>query len=597
MGRADYSYLLRQKGSALAGYQRRMVSELQRRGATLADVQGVQLDVMGKVVEATFDAVLTIKPDGRIETANAAAARTFKYSIDQLTGLPVAKILPHFNELVAAENVHYAVGLGHRETVGNVYDGKQFPVDIVIDVARIGANSLLVLVARDITELREQQKQLEHQALHDALTGLPNRVLLANRIEHALALAHRNENSVALMLLDLDRFKEVNDTLGHHVGDLLLQDLSLRLKDAIRASDTVARLGGDEFAILLPMVEDENQAHEMASRVMDVFGAPFQLSEELQLEVGCSIGIAMFPTHGDDAAKLMQCADVAMYAAKSGSVKIMHYDSSKDTNSLRQLTISGELRQSIQDKLLTMEFQPQLDLSQQVICSVEGLARWRHPRLGYVSPDEFIKNAEQAGIIRELTQWTFVRALEQLTEWQNQNLNLSLAINLSAKLLQDNQVADQLKEMLSGYSIRPQLLTLEITESALMADPEAAREALKKLANLGIKLSIDDFGTGYSSLSYLQKLPLDELKIDKSFVFGLLDSHNDGVIVRSTIDLAHNLGLTVVAEGVESPEHIETLAHLECDIAQGFCISPALTPDLLNQWIVSSNRTVARIAA
>jgi EAL domain-containing protein (putative c-di-GMP-specific phosphodiesterase class I) len=328
-----------------------------------------------------------------------------------------------------------------------------------------------------------------------------------------------------------------------------------------------------------------------------VFREPFTTDTGMTLDVGCSVGIAMCPQHADEPAKLMQCADVAMYAAKAGPQKIVFYDQSKDTNSVRQLTLSSELRQSIANGELTLEFQPQLDLRTRSIQSVEGLARWRHPRLGYVPPDEFIAHAEQAGMIQELTRWTFQAALEQLTKWKATQLEIMLCINLSAKSLQDKQMPDLLKEMLQSYNADPRQLTLEITESALVIDPEQARRNVDRLADLGVRLSIDDFGTGYSSLAYLQQLPLDELKIDKSFVFGMLESHNDGVIVRSTIDLAHNLGLRVVAEGVETLDHIDALARLNCDYAQGFFISPALPSDLLNQWLTSSAWSVGRSIA
>ncbi len=581
-----------QNRSLLSNYQQRMRRSVERRAAVNADVQSsklARLDVlMHKIVESTFDAVITVDARGIIETANKAAARTFAVSEQDFISQPVQRFLPHFQSLVDQGHELYAVGNGHHETQGRARTGHVFPVDVSISQTRFGAEVLHVIVARDITELREHQQRLEHQALHDALTGLPNRVLLNNRIEHALAGAQRTGKMVALMLLDLDRFKEVNDTLGHHIGDMLLKELAERLRKPVRDTDTVARLGGDEFAVLLPDIDSEEHATELAERLHAVFREPFKTDDGIPLDVGCSFGLALCPLHADEPAKLMQCADVAMYAAKEGPQKIVFYDQSKDTNSVRQLTLSSELRQSIANGELTLEFQPQLDLHQRVIRSVEGLARWRHPRLGYVPPDEFIVHAKQAGMIQELTQWTFRAALDQLKKWEEAALDVTLCINLSAKSLQDRQMPDLLKEMLGSYKANPRKLTLEITESALVVDPEVARKNVSRLADLGVRLSIDDFGTGYSSLAYLQQLPLDELKIDKSFVFGMLESHNDGVIVRSTVDLAHNLGLQVVAEGVETLEHVEALGRLNCDMAQGFFISPALPADLLNQWLSSS---------
>ncbi len=553
--------------------------------------------VMGKIVDATVDAVITVDGNGRIETANSGAETTFCYASAQLAELNIDAILPNFQALINPGDETYIVGRGHYETEAVRGNGAVFPVDLVISETQVGADRLFVVVARDITEMMLQQARLEHQALHDALTGLPNRILLGNRADHALQASCRTGTLVGLFLLDLDRFKEVNDTLGHHVGDALLKELAERLQHVVRTSDTVARLGGDEFAVLLPQIDSVDQAMELAKRILAVFQQQFVLDDGVALDVGCSIGIAISPMHADERGKLMQCADVAMYRAKAGTQKIIIYDQSKDTNSVRQLTLSSELRQAIRDCTLAMEYQPQLDIRSQLIKSVEGLARWRHPTLGYVPPDEFVAHAEQGGLIAELTRWTLETALTQLTNWQANGVDLSLGINLSAKILIDPTLPDVLGSLLRDARISPRKLVLEITESALMVDPDLARQIVSELAGLGVRLSIDDFGTGYSSLAYLQKLPLDEIKIDKSFVFGMLESHNDGVIVRSTIDLAHNLGLEVVAEGVENVDHIDALARLDCDKAQGFCISPALSSDMLAQWLASAKWTVARQAA
>jgi diguanylate cyclase (GGDEF)-like protein/PAS domain S-box-containing protein len=599
--RTDYSHLLTRNSSLLVRYQNRILAAQGRTVAAHSINQTAQLArldaVMSKIVDATVDAVITVDANGRIETANGGAEMTFGLSPNQLTKLNIESILPDFNNLITPGHERFIVGSGHYEGQAIRASGAAFPIDIVISETRVGTDILHVLVARDITEIRHQQARLEHQALHDALTGLPNRVLLGNRVDHALQASVRNGNLVGLLLLDLDRFKEVNDTLGHHVGDALLIELSERLQHVVRNSDTVARLGGDEFAVLLPHVDSVAQAIDLAKRILAVFQQQFVLKDGIALDVGCSIGIAISPTHADEHGKLMQCADVAMYRAKGGAQKIIIYDQSKDTNSVRQLTLSSELRQAIRELTLAMEYQPQLCIRSQLIKSVEGLARWRHPTLGYVPPDEFVTHAEQGGLITELTRWTFETALTQLNTWSASGVGLSLSVNLSAKVLTDPTLPDVLSVMLRDSRVSPEKLMLEITESALMNDPDLALQVIKALADLGVRLSIDDFGTGFSSLAYLQKLPLDEIKIDKSFVFGMLESHNDGVIVRSTIDLAHNLGFTVVAEGVENIDHIEALARLDCDLAQGFCISPALKIDLLDQWLSSAKWDVLRQAA
>jgi diguanylate cyclase (GGDEF)-like protein/PAS domain S-box-containing protein len=584
--------IARRGNSLIANYERQFQGGIARRTSSVLGEQSAKLArldiLMHKIVAATFDAVITVNMLGKIETVNKSAMRIFDCQENALIGKPIAHLLSGYAEMLDASSSNYAVGTGHTETTGRRISGQDFPVDISISLTRYGADVMYVVVARDITELREQQNKLEHQALHDGLTGLPNRLLLANRIEHALSAAPRAGKSVGLMLLDLDRFKQVNDTLGHHVGDWLLKELAKRLIIPVRSADTVARLGGDEFAVLLPLIDGTDQAKELAERLHTVFETPFITEDGLALDIGCSIGIAISPEHAEEPAKLMQCADVAMYAAKEGPEKIVFYDQKKDTNTVRQLTMSGELRQAIMSGQLTMEFQPQLDLRTRLIHAAEGLARWRHPRLGYVPPDEFIQHAEQTGLIQELTRWTLHAALSQMIKWKSDQVDIGLSVNLSAKALQDNGLADVLKEMLVSYPIDSSLLTLEITESALVSDPIVAKRNVHRLAELGVRLSIDDFGTGYSSLALLQQLPLHELKIDKSFVFEMLNSHNENVIVRSTIDLAHNLGLSIVAEGVESLAHVEALSGLNCDIAQGFFISPALPSDLLGQWLSSS---------
>jgi diguanylate cyclase (GGDEF)-like protein/PAS domain S-box-containing protein len=591
----------RRAGSLLAAYQARLIEERQRDAAALSDIQALKLArmdaLMHKIVDATFDGILTIDAVGTIETANGAAARIFGRTVPDLQGLPVACVIPEFAALTAIGSDASIVGRGHAETIAVRANGDSFPADIAVGDTMLGNETMLVAVVRDITELREQQRALEYQALHDALTGLPNRVLLGNRIEHALAVMARHPHMVALLLLDLDRFKEVNDTLGHHIGDLLLKDLGARLRETIRPGDTVARLGGDEFAILLPHLDSVDQAMELAERILSVFREPFPVENGMRLDVGCSIGVAISPTHGQDPARLMQSADVAMYAAKEGPEKAVLYDPKKDTNSVRQLTLSTELRQAIAHGHLTLEFQPQLDLQTRSIRSVEALARWRHPRLGYVPPMEFITHAEQVGMISELTRWTLDCAMRHIARWQAGGLDLRVSLNISAKMLQDSRIADQAIELLAAYRINPSLLCMEITESALVLEPEASRANVNRLAEAGVMLSIDDFGTGYSSLSLLKQLPLQEMKIDKSFVFGMLTEANDQVIVRSTIDLAHNLGMTVVAEGVETLEHVEALAKLGCDSVQGFFISPALSSDMLIQWLTSTPWTAARRAA
>lgn len=444
----------------------------------------------------------------------------------------------------------------------------------------------------DITDRKTQQAQLEHQALHDALTGLPNRTLLVDRLDHALCAARRDRMAVALLLLDLNRFKDINDTLGHRVGDKVLSEVAERLAKPLRESDTVARLGGDEFAILLPAMADLERARNVATRLLESLDEPFQV-ENLSLEVGASIGIALYPVHAEDGARLLQCADVAMYAAKHNQSHVALYDASKDHNSIRHLTLTGELRQAIEHDHLLFHYQPKIDLRTRRICGVEALARWHHPTLGFIPPNEFVAQAEHTGLIQPLTLWAFNTALRQLAELQRAGLDIGMAVNLSARNLHEERLPDLLADLLRTCEVAPEHVTLEITESAIMLDPERALEVVSRFDAIGVHLAIDDFGTGYSSLAQLKRLPVDQLKIDKSFVMQMTEDENDLAIVRSTIDLAHNLGLEVVAEGIESHQILQLLDELGCDIGQGYFICHPLPIADLTKWLADALSDVA----
>ncbi len=573
--------------SLLRRYNNRLNRIIHQNRSELAVVQGARLEradtLMRSVVENSFDGILTIRSDGGIEMANDAALRSFGYSRDELIDQPFQVLFPEQDSENGSLGDLFQLGHGHREAVGRKRNGDSFPIELAISDMRLGESRMFIAIIRDITERRAQQKQLEYQALHDALTGLPNRVLLMDRLNHALALARREGEPLGLLLLDLDRFKEINDTLGHQVGDILLRDVAQRLITPLRRSDTIARLGGDEFAVLLPAVTDLQRARGVSERILTLLEEPFQVGN-LSLEVQVSIGIAMFPDHADDDSRLLQCADVAMYSAKGNRSGIELYDSDRDHNTVRHLTVSGELRQAIEQGQLSFHYQPKLHLPTGEVVQVEALARWKHPRHGYIPPEEFIVHAERTGLIEPLFLWEFDTALGQLADWHAQGFKVGMAINLSPGNLHKKSPVDKLSELLSRWQIDPRYLTLEITESAIMVDPAAAHEVLNRLDNIGLRLSIDDFGTGYSSLAGLRQLPVDELKIDKSFVMDMTDNENDAVIVRSTIDLAHNLGLQVVAEGVEREEHVALLTGLGCDIGQGFFISKPLSADEIANW-------------
>jgi diguanylate cyclase (GGDEF)-like protein len=409
----------------------------------------------------------------------------------------------------------------------------------------------------------------EYQALHDALTGLPNRKLLLQHAREALEEARRTGEPLGLCLLDLDRFKEVNDTLGHHVGDQLLQLVGRRLEQALRPGDTVARLGGDEFAVLLPEVGDGARAVEVAGRMRAALTEPFRL-EGMSFDLEASIGVAVHPMHADDFETLMQRADVAMYQAKETRTGIESYAADKDRNSTARLGMLGELRYALENDQLELHYQPKARLDTGEVVGVEALVRWRHPDRGMIQPDEFVPLAEQSGLMRLLTQWVVNAALAQAADWRERGLRVHIAVNISVRDLHDVAFVEYLRTRLSWYGVPARCLQLEITEGVLMSDPTRAAATLRGLAALGLELSLDDFGTGYSSLVHLKRLPVREIKIDRSFVQRMDVNEEDAAIVRSIIDLGGALGLRVVAEGVETVDAWNRLAELGCDLAQGY---------------------------
>jgi diguanylate cyclase (GGDEF)-like protein len=436
-------------------------------------------------------------------------------------------------------------------------------------------------------ELRRHAREKEHQALHDALTGLPNRTLFQDRIGQALLSARRDGSEAAVLLMDLDRFKEINDTLGHHAGDALLRELSERLRTKLRSSDTVARLGGDEFGILLARVASMTDLEDVIRRIREAVEEPFTL-QDLPLGIEASIGVAFYPSHGGDVETLLQRADVAMYLAKESHSGYEIYDPNGDEYNPARLMLVGELRRAIEQKELVLHYQPKARVGSGEVTSVEALVRWQHPEQGLLFPDQFIPVAQHTGLIRPLTLYVLDTALAQCRAWQDEGLVLKVAVNLSMRNLIDLAFPESVAALLERWGVHPSLLELEITESTIMADPFRTMALLRKLKAMGLRLAIDDFGTGYSSLAYLKRLAVDEIKIDKSFVLNMARDENDAAIVRSTIDLARNLGLEVVAEGVESAEAWETLAQLGCDVAQGYYLSRPLPGDDLAAWLRAS---------
>ena len=448
----------------------------------------------------------------------------------------------------------------------------------------------------EIIERQKIEQDNIRQATHDRLTELPNETLLYSRVQEAIENTETAKEPTALLLVALNRFSEINRTLGYQNGDRLLQQVAERLKNNLRLADEtsreldaerddiIARYSGGKFAIFLRNLNSNKSAASVANRILQLMEAQFDI-EGLTLEITASIGIAIYPDHGADVSALIRRSDVALNSAKQSNNPIVTYSAEIDIFSPRRLALMAELRQAIQDNLLTLNFQPKVKISTGEVIGMEALLRWTHPEYDFIPPDEFIPMAEQSGIIKPLTTWVTNEAIKQAAALIRSGRNILVAVNLSPTCLQDEDIVREVAELLRTHNMPPANLVLEITESAVMHDPEYALGILKQLSKLGIKLSIDDFGTGYSSLAYLKRLPVNELKIDRTFVKDMVHDEDDQVIVRTTVDLSHNLGLSVVAEGAEDQETVDALYKLGCDEVQGYFFARPMPIDELKNWL------------
>jgi diguanylate cyclase (GGDEF)-like protein/PAS domain S-box-containing protein len=540
--------------------------------------------LMRGVVESSFDGIVTFDEANQVVTANASACQIFRANGHGLAGRALAEILP---DVRRGEIDGMRRSGGHLRLEARGLDGSAVPVEIAVSEMSGQPDSMLIAVVRDVTERKRQETLLRHQASHDLLTDLPNRLALTRAIERALVRAGEVSAPAALLLLDLDRFKEINDTLGHNVGDALLVDVARRLKQAAGDGNSIARLGGDEFAVLLAPPTTVERARAVADRMVKTLRSPYRING-LSLEMGASIGIALYPDHAHDCRRLLQSADIAMYMAKRDQSGVAVYDAARDRNSVRNLAMTGQLRQAIADRQISFQFQAKVDLATGKACGAEALARWEHGEIGFVPPEEFVALAETTGQIEPLTRLALDSALAELSAWRNEGHDIGVAVNLSARSVHDMALPKLVESRLAESGLDPARLTLEITESAVMQDSETAVRVLERLRDLGVRLSIDDFGTGYSSLAYIHRLPLTEIKIDKSFVERMTECERDRAIVRSTIALAHDLGLAVVAEGIETLAHREMIASFGCDVGQGYLFSTPLPGEAFVAWLDQS---------
>jgi len=531
------------------------------------------------VLHNVADGIVTLGDDGLIASFNRAATELFGYDEPAAIGQPFASMVSS----VGADGD----SAPHGGSIGRRKDGSTFPIEQNLSHVQLGTRTVHIACLRDVSERKAYTEALQHQALHDPLTGLPNRVLFRERVTHALRRSARTGDPLAVLLLDLDGFKQVNDTVGHQEGDALLQLVAGRIVGCLRDGDTVARLGGDEFAILPLAPADVAGAAMVAWKVQSVFEAPCVIGER-SIDLSASIGMVLVPEHGDNIDDLMRRADLAMYDAKRTQSGCALFAEEHEEAPARRLALLNGLRHCVEREELVLHYQPKIDLKTGETIGLEALIRWNHPSGRLFSPGEFMPEVEGNDLMISITRWVINEALRKLRVLRDEGFDLTMAVNLGARCLEhDAGILESVENMTNAWGIPPDKLTFELTESAFI--DTGLPELMTRLKSVEQKLSIDDFGTGYSSLVYLQRLPVVEIKADRSFVMTMASVKSDAVIVRSIVDLAHNLGVRVVAEGVEDAGTAQLLVEYGCDEAQGFHFArPMPGPDLID-WLDSSD--------
>lgn len=532
---------------------------------------GIKVAVTGMIFIAFIGLLTGFLLTRRLELLSNAAKRIKDGHLDVRTNLKGS------DELALLGQTFDGMVVSFKDTVDKLHSGE--------DELRDARDKLESRVLERTSELATVNEELEHLALHDPLTGLPNRILMQKHLHKALA----KESMFSVLMMDLDRFKEVNDTLGHDVGDELLIQVSTRITKLLRKSDIVARIGGDEFTIILDDVT-QKQSILITKKIVTCLETEFSVMGNT-FNIACSIGISIFPQHGIDSKTLLKCADIAMYIAKRNHLGHVFYDASDNRQSESKLSLHTELRHAIDNHDLLLHYQPKIDLKTGEMVGVEALIRWQHKEQ-LIFPDKFIPYAEKTGLIRDITKWVLKTALKQQAEWQQMGKQLKMSVNLSFRDLDDDSLVSYISEMLAHWKVEPENLILEITETCVMEDPNKTIAILHRLNGMGLKISIDDFGTGYSSMMYLKKLPIYEIKIDQSFIADLLTNSDSLIIVRSIIGLAHNLGMTVTAEGVESLAVMKKLISLNCDISQGYYTGrPVVNDEIIESTLFLALKT------
>ena len=555
-----------------------MRSQLKRRGDDIVEREAR----LGSVIENTAEGILTLDRTGKIESINAAALAIFGYSINSISGMPFLQLLREAEaDRFLDSDGRPLVGQGQSYT-GVKENGHTLPILISVNTFKVARERLYSVVVQDISERVMFEEKLSRMAYYDAMTGLPNRRLFHDRLNQAVYRAKRHNELVGLLFLDLDRFKQINDSLGHLYGDLLIQGAAKRLMAVVRQDDTVARLGGDEFTIILSDIINADNAAHVSQKIIDEFSKPFQLREH-EVTISVSIGIALFPLDSTDVDTLIKDADMAMYQAKEGGRNIYEFFSAQlheEANEKHLLEIS--LRKAVNEKALEVNFQPQvmvdyqpkIDCFSSDIVGAEALVRWHHPERGLIFPDQFIPLAEETGLIIPIGEWVLRAACLQQLAWKKAgHPSMRVSVNLSACQLQNPDIVSQVRRVVEETGVDPSCLELELTERMILHNLEEVAAHLREFKAMGILISIDDFGTGHSSLSNIQMLPIDEIKIDKSFIDNVSRDTQKSAITEAIIGMAHKLGLRVVAEGVEREEDLRYLHAQKCDLMQGYYFS------------------------
>jgi len=543
------------------------------------------------IVTHAPNAMIVANSNGKIRAFNPAAERLFGYTEAEAMGRNVRILMPepyrhehdgYIRRYLETGEPHI-IGMRGRELTAQKKDGSTFPIELLVaDISLDGRPHFLAIIY-DITIRKQHEETLTYMSLHDGLTRLPNRHALAKRMSALIT----EKTSFAVFYLGLNRFRAINEVLGHAAGDRVLITVGKRIKALCGETGMAARIGGDMFAVLWPEIDAVEDIDRIALRLLGCMAKPLQLHGYC-VDVDARLGIATFPAHGRKVEELLRRAEIAMHAAKQLQRNHVCYDSEMERYQAEHLTLASELRHAIAAGELLLHYQPKVDMRRRQLTGVEALVRWQHPEKGFMPPDLFIPMAEETGLIHDFTQWLMETAIQQAAHWHGQGLAFSTAINLAARNLSEADLPERLSKALRHHSLPPDRLVLEITETDMMADPERAHDMLCRIHDIGIALSIDDFGTGYSSLAYLKDLPVDELKVDQSFVHAMKHEESSSMIVNTTIQLAHNLGLTVTAEGVEDEDTWQQLAAMDCDRVQGFFISRPMPVDEFERWLAES---------